>query len=144
MCVCSVIQSCPTLCNLTDCSPPGSSVHGISQARLLEWVAMPSSRGSLRPRNWIYVSCVSCIMVGFFTTEPLGKLLFSLKIMSSSQNRTRMVQRTLMYPSHRDIIWVLPSLPIMFFTGKGSIQDHVLQLAFSSLWVLSPSLTLRT
>ena len=43
-------QSCPTLCNPMDCSPPGSSVHGISQARILEWVAMPSSRGSSCPR----------------------------------------------------------------------------------------------
>ena len=38
------LQSCPTLCSPMDCSPPGSSVHGISQARILEWVAMPSSR----------------------------------------------------------------------------------------------------
>ena len=38
-------QSCPTLCNLMDCSPPGSSVHGISQARILEWAGIPFSRG---------------------------------------------------------------------------------------------------
>ena len=41
-----VAKSCLTLCNLVDCSPPGSSVHGISQARILEWVAISSSRGS--------------------------------------------------------------------------------------------------
>ena len=41
-----VIQSCPTLCNPMDCSPPGSSVCGISQARILEWVAIPFSSGS--------------------------------------------------------------------------------------------------
>ena len=41
-----VAQSCPTLCDPTDCSPPGSSVHGILQARILEWVAIPFSRGS--------------------------------------------------------------------------------------------------
>ena len=40
------LQLCPALCNPMDCSPPGSSVHGIFQARTLEWVAMPSSRGS--------------------------------------------------------------------------------------------------
>ena len=40
------LQSCPTLCNPMDHSPPGSSVHGILQAKILEWVAMPSSRGS--------------------------------------------------------------------------------------------------
>ena len=43
-----VTQSCPTLCNPMNCSPPGSSVHGILQARILEWVAMPSSRGEHR------------------------------------------------------------------------------------------------
>ena len=41
--VCSIVQSCPTLCDPMDCSPSGSSVHGILQARILEWVAMPSS-----------------------------------------------------------------------------------------------------
>ena len=44
------LLSRPTLCDLMDCSPPGSSVHGNLQARILEWVAMPSSRGSYQPR----------------------------------------------------------------------------------------------
>ena len=46
-----VTQSCPTLCDSMDCSLPVSTVHGILQARILEWVAMPSSRGSPRPRD---------------------------------------------------------------------------------------------
>ena len=50
-------QSCPTLCDPMDCSPPGSSVHGILQARILEWVAIPFSRVSPRPRDWTRVSC---------------------------------------------------------------------------------------
>ena len=45
------LQSCPILCDPTDCSPLGSSVHGILQARVLEWVTMPSSRGSSLPRD---------------------------------------------------------------------------------------------
>ena len=45
------LQLCPTLCNATDCSPPGSSVDGILQARVLEWVAISFSRGSSRPRR---------------------------------------------------------------------------------------------
>jgi len=49
--MCFVTQSCPTLCDPMDCSPPGSSVYGIIQARILEWVAMPSSRESSQPRN---------------------------------------------------------------------------------------------
>ena len=46
-----VTQSCLTLCNPMDCSPPGSSVHEILQARLLEWVAISYSRGSSQPRD---------------------------------------------------------------------------------------------
>ena len=53
-----VPQSCLTLCHSMDCSPPGSSVHGILQAKILEWVAMPFSRGSSRPRDQIQVSCI--------------------------------------------------------------------------------------
>ena len=52
------LQSCPTLCDPMDCSPPGASVHGILQARILEWVAMSSSRGSSRLRDWTPISYV--------------------------------------------------------------------------------------
>ena len=56
-----VAQSCLPLCDHINCSPPGSAVHGIPQARMLEWVAMPSSRGSSWPRDWTCISYVSCI-----------------------------------------------------------------------------------
>ena len=69
-CHCLVVQSCLTLCDPVDCSPPGSSVHGILQARILEWGAMPSSRGSARPTDWTHISWVAG---RFFTTEPSGK-----------------------------------------------------------------------
>ena len=59
--VCLVAQSCLTACDSMDCHPPGSSVHGIFQTRILEWVAISSSRGSSRPRDGTHVSCVSCI-----------------------------------------------------------------------------------
>ena len=49
--MCLSLQSCLTLCDPMDCSPPGSSVRGILWARILKWVARPSSRGSLRPRD---------------------------------------------------------------------------------------------
>ena len=58
-CVCSAAQSCPTLCDPMDGSWPGSSAHGIFQARILEWGAISSFRGSSRPGNQI--SCISCI-----------------------------------------------------------------------------------
>ena len=60
------LQLCPTLCNPMDCSPQ-VSVRGILQARVLEWIAMPSSRGSSQPRNRTAVFCISCIAGRFFT-----------------------------------------------------------------------------
>ena len=66
-----VTQSCGTLCDPKDCSPPGSSVHGILQARIVEWVAIPFSRGSSHPRGR---TVASCITGRFFTTEPTGEL----------------------------------------------------------------------
>ena len=58
MCVCVLVaQLCPTLCDPTDCSPPGSSVHGVLQARILEWVDIFFSRASSRPRDQTQVSC---------------------------------------------------------------------------------------
>ena len=54
-----VAQSCPTLCDPMDYSPPGSSVHGIFQARILEWVAISFSREYSRPRDRTRVSCIT-------------------------------------------------------------------------------------
>ena len=54
-----VSQSCLTLCGPMDCSPPGSSVHGILQARILEWVAIPFSRASSQPRDPTWVTCIA-------------------------------------------------------------------------------------
>ena len=56
-----LLQLCLTLCAPMDCSPPGSSVHGILKARTLEWVAMPSSKVCSWPRDWTCISYVSCI-----------------------------------------------------------------------------------
>ena len=61
------LQLCLTLCDPMDCSQPGSSVHGIFHARILEWVAISYSRGFSPPRDRTRVSCVSCIASRFFT-----------------------------------------------------------------------------
>ena len=64
-CMCAkLLQSCLTLCDPMDCYPPGSSVHGILQARILEWVAMPFSRGSSQHRDQTQASSIAG---GFFT-----------------------------------------------------------------------------
>ena len=70
ICCCLVAKSCPTLCDPMVWSPPGSSLHGVSQARILEWVDISFFRGSFRPRDRTQVSCLAD---GFFTTEPPGK-----------------------------------------------------------------------
>ena len=75
VCMCAVLSffSRAILGDLLDCSLPASSVHDILQVRILEWVAMLSSRGSSWPRGWTCGSCISCIAGGLFTAEPLGK-----------------------------------------------------------------------
>ena len=51
-----LLQSCPTLCDSMDCNPPGSSVYGFLQTRILQWVPIPSSRGSFQPRDQTQVA----------------------------------------------------------------------------------------
>ena len=64
------VQSCPTLCDPKDCSPPGSSDHGIFQARILEWVTVSFSRGSSQTRSRTHISCTAG---KFFTAESPEK-----------------------------------------------------------------------
>ena len=72
-CMCAkLLQSCPTLCNPMDYSPPDSSVHGILQAKIVEWLAMLLSRGSSWPRDKTQVTCVSDTAGWFFTTKHWG------------------------------------------------------------------------
>ena len=74
VCVCVLVaQSCPTLCDPLDCSPPGSSVHGILQARILEWVAIPFSKGNL-PNSGIKLGSPKLQIDSSFS-EPPGKPL---------------------------------------------------------------------
>ena len=69
-----VAQSCPTLWDPVTCSLPGSSVRGILQARILEWISIPFSRGYFWPKDWTQVSCT----VGrFFTIWTTGKICSS-------------------------------------------------------------------
>ena len=67
-CTCLWPYLCPALCNH---NPPGASVHGILQARILEWVAISYSQGSCWPRDWTYISCTAGgFFFFFFTTKP--------------------------------------------------------------------------
>ena len=71
----SVAQSCQTPCDPMGWTPPDSSVHGIFQARILEWVAVSFSRRSSRPKDWTWIFYVSCRYVAgrFFTTSTTWK-----------------------------------------------------------------------
>ena len=72
MCMWLVARLCPTHCDPVDCNPPGSSVRGILQARILEQLAMPFSRGSSQPRDWTLVSHIAVI---FFMVWDLRETL---------------------------------------------------------------------
>ena len=87
VCVCVCMYKCLLNCvrlfyDPMDCSPPGSSIHGIFQARILEWLAIAFSRESFQPRDQACASRVSWIAGRLFTAEPLGKpnsTIFQLK-----------------------------------------------------------------
>ena len=82
-------QSCSTLCDPMDWSPPGSSVHWILHVRILELAAMPSSRGSSQLRNRIWVSYVSCNGRQFFTTSTTWE---AQRFLCAASNRSCMPQ----------------------------------------------------
>ena len=76
-----------------DCSPPDSSAHGIFQARILEWVAISSSRGSSQPSDWTHVSCISCRQIlyqgaNFTNFTSLPKLRFTITVTLCSKSHT--------------------------------------------------------
>jgi len=76
ICTCvhaKLLPSCPTLCNPMDSSPLGCSVHGIIQARILEWAAMPFSKRSSQPRDQVHISYFSCIGKRHFPGGSDGK-----------------------------------------------------------------------
>ena len=83
-----VAQSCPTLCDPINCSVPGSSVHGIFQATVLEWIAISFSRGSSQPRAWTQVSCIVDRRFTVWATREvsLPKVVVSLPKASSFQS----------------------------------------------------------
>ena len=70
-----VAQSCLTPCDPMDCRPPGSSVHGILQAGILEWIAIPFSRGSSQPRDRTWVSCIAGGFFSIWTVQAQQDLL---------------------------------------------------------------------
>ena len=87
--LCLVTQLCLTLCDLMDCSPPASSVHKIFQARILEWVAMPSSKGAFQPRDQTQVSHIAD---GFFTAWATRVYISIMPVVHSNRKKFRFYQ----------------------------------------------------
>ena len=83
-CCCLVTELCPTLCKPMDWSPPGAPAHGISQARILEWVATSLSRGSSWPRNQTWASCFGRQILYHWGSHEIKRcLLLGRKVMSN-------------------------------------------------------------
>ena len=81
-----IAQSCPTLCDPVDYRPPASSVHGISQARILEWGAISFSRGSSWPRDRTWVSCIAGRLFNLWATREAPGICLSLRKSGSLQH----------------------------------------------------------
>ena len=96
-----VTQSCLTLWNPMNCSPPGSSVYWIFQARMLEWVAISYSMRSFRPRDWTPISCIDRWL---FTTELPGKSLLHYNCNYLSGKQTAIYVHTLISQ------WIFPNI----------------------------------
>ena len=107
-CCCLVIKLCLTLCDPVDWSLPGCSVHGISQARILEWVAIFLSRGSSQPRDQTQVSCTAG---GFFTVWASREAQGSHLINSCSSSPLNFLPFTIhpvFIKLHAAVIFMLP------------------------------------
>ena len=142
----SISQSCLTLCDPTDRNLLGCSVHRILQARILEWVAIPFSRGSSRHRDQTRVSCGSCIACRYFTNGPPGKPPLHIRYVLSGWGLRVYTSRwkilghrvctfSILVETDKWIpkvvslhpYWTLMSLDISFFPvwGKINIDDSV-------------------
>ena len=100
MCGVLVAQSCPTLCDPMDCGPPGSSVHGILQARILEWVAIPFSRRSFQFRDQTQVSHIASRFFTIWATQEAKQkpYLLSNKNISAVKSESHSVMSASLQP----------------------------------------------
>ena len=128
--MCLVAQSCLTLCDPMNCSLPGSSVHGILQARILEWIAISFS-GSSHPRDRTRVSCVSYMGRQILTTEPPNTMqCISFPFLHSIPSFFLPYISLLLFP----LLSLLPlppfplSLPHLFCLGCLEAQNQIFHL----------------
>ena len=128
--VCAVsLQLCPTLCNHVDCSPPGSSVHGLSQARIPEWVAVSFSRGSFRTGHGTQVSCFAGRFFTIWATRDILAISHSLFIDLSRKGFYGISSTCIQRES--ESIWGWPSSPDTVLLYPLSITQVTWHLAAS-------------
>ena len=133
-----IAQLCPTLCDPMDCNLPGSSVHGILQARILEWVAISSSRGSSQPRDWTWVSCLVGRRFNLWATREVphaSKVM--LKILQA-----RLQQWTMNFQIFKLDLEKAEEPEIKLPTSAGSQNKRVPEKHLFQLYWLHPSLWL--
>ena len=145
LCPAKSLQSSLILCDSVRCSPPGSSVRGILQARELEWVARPSSRGSSRPRDWTRISYISWLAVGFFTTSVMlscygsnlsGIVSFPMQFSSEQYGSPQFVliyNLTLLYISKYSFFGLRNLLIYQILVGCFQHKADVMQLILTLL-----------
>ena len=100
-----VVQSCLTLCDLMDYSPPGSSDHGILQARILEWVSVSFYRGSFWPRDWTQVFCIAGRFFPFWTTREAYVPILETRLLPAS------IPHLVPITGHLSLAWVICHVP---------------------------------
>ena len=139
-----VTQSCLSLCNPMDCNLPVSSVHGILQARVLEWIAMSFSRASLQPRDWTLVSCITSRFFTIWATREGLCVCLSLYIyIERERKRGEGVPRCCWgWRTHLPVqeTWDMGLIPGSGSSpGGGHRATHSSILAWRIPWIEEPS-----
>ena len=130
----SVTQSCPSLCNPMDCSTPGSSVHGIIQARILEWVDIPFSR------EYVDSSAQSLSRVRLFVT-PWTAALQASQSFTTSRSLLKLKSIASVMPSNRLILCgSLLLLPSIFPSIRVLFSESTLHIRWPKYWSFSFSI----
>ena len=137
--MCLIAQSCPTLCDPVDCSPPGYPVHGILQARTLEWVAIPFSVGYSQLRDQTQVSCIAGRCFTIWATREVHICQWQCHCLSSSH--------LLFIPLSPQVHFLhlgLCSCPENMFTSAIFLDSHMrinIWYLFFSFWLTSLCIT---
>ena len=137
-----VAQSCPTLCNPMDCSLPDSSIHGIFQARVLEWVAISFSRGSSWPSDWTRVSLIAGRRLTIWATRCKTSAVICLIPFQSLVllSRISLFQSTLLSLFSHSVMSTLATLWTVTCKAPLSMgfprQEYWIRLPFPSPWDL--------